>query len=1163
MTETFNTPLATDQYNLLHSGSYSGAQNVSFFANRVVFAGQVDEDLSLQTTWLQFAYDNVTEGAYTDVQIGQTIIIGTTDNLLYSAQVERLWDGRIRLSPDGTYVYTNISSANVPTGAYFWVLDTWQVEGVLSRPSTFDAATAIQLVDSTQTYLPLLPRATGLRSIYVGNADPDTGLFRIALSVTGYVEEYGASITGYQYTFRSGIATVISGSLTSPTVTVDIDPSACAVWGETWATLTVAQNDGVALTRVFGIKVHDEDHLPNVGFKNMQVRGAYDQGQNYVATLPAFAGINSILPGTPAVIWRDEETYGTTSGSLTGDNVDMFGWFQTEQDSIKGDKIYSTVTGATFQLASVGSRLAYLAMQLLIIINDNTPSLWDHMINACPRRAVWHVLTRHSTAAMLSDVAFDTDLSSEDYVFPYLPFSGKNLLDIPNAVLAQVNAAMEFAPDGRILACRDAQYISADQQADVPIIGNFTGQDGLVVGRTVSYDDSIGYVDGDGACWDSFHNGVTAFASRAPGIAQGTAQGSSQLSNQILVLGSFSNVAQAELNQRSGTFYAVSNLVEELTVDHTDGYNFIIPSRCQLFTWTLDDELVGPNNIQRVIYDTNTLWYAKSVTFTHDNVKGRRRIRVVYRRVVFTAAPGDTVPLPPPVPDTVSSYPPVPFPSLPDLPPWPDAGLTLAELPPNALKPPPGKITSKVGSTIIESDEDNAYVTQSFLQLTNPQWAGITPTDLGAFKIKQVIFDPLGPATNTCGAYLLASDGTNSAIWYTANVLQRPPEWTKGAEFSGLYNILRGTGVSGAVLAYAADAGAGTDFVDITYTAGTGPATARFGDLITITPFVGSVPSPYNQFVIDFSDCVEVKWVSGLVTNAGGPGDPSDFYWRGCNGAGDTYYLNYGSAAPVNAHVGETHVADHMSSTGYIGAGPFVLQVVGLYPPGSGNVSVRYSANYGATVGSALAVGTSFGAISGFDVQSAGSVSYAAADGAVYKATSLGGSYSSWYSIGGGANAVCLIIPYYKRNSTTVRNNTTSTPDVVVGCDDGTLLWVNGSTATATDITPSGVTEFYNANSITTAYGTHIAVFALKSGVGHLEISVDGGASWVDKTSLTSPHWIRGRRGDTSARLGAAYGQLYAGIDSVVPYSKSWDYTGGMKPRTIPNTASLSGDIYG
>lgn len=1181
MTITFNDPLDTGEYNLLRSGHYEGEQDVSFFSGRIVFAGVVDEDLSLQTTWLQFAYTGVMIGDYTDVEVNQSIVIGTTNDLLYSAKVERLWRGRIRLAPDASFVYTNISSANVPQGAYYWVTDFWEPEGVLSRPSTFDAATAIQLVDSTLTYQPLLPRITGLRTMYVGYADTITGKLRIALDVTGHVEEFGTTISSYLFAFRAGIATVISGSLFSPTVTVDIDPTACTVWGETWATLTVTQSDGAVLTRVFGIKVHNSSHLPDTGFKNMQVKGAYDASQNYTATLPAFAGVNNILPGTPAIIWRSHEVYGSTSGSLTSDNIDFVGWFQGETGAIKGDATYSTLSESTFQLAGVGERMAYFAMQLLIIINDSAPTLWDHMISANPRRAVWHIISRHSTAAVLCDVAFDTDLSTESFVFPYLPLSGKNLLDIPNAVLAQVNAALEFAPDGRMLACRDAQYLDDTGQAAVPIIAAWDGQDGFVVAATANYDDSIGYVDADGAVWDTGQTNVTAFAARAPGIAQGAAQGSSQLSNQILTLGSEPNTAQAELNQRAGTFYAVSNLVEELTVDHPDGYNFIIPSRCQFYTWTLDAELLGANNVQRIIYTTDIVWFAKSVTFTHDNEKGTRKVRVVYRRVVFDAPPADTVPLPPPIDNTIPPLPPIPFPDFPDLPPFPDIGLTLPQLPPNALKPPAGKITGKTGMTVIESDANNAYVTQSFVALTTPQWAGVTPTDLGAFKIKQVLFDPLGPATNTCGAYILASDGTSSAVWWTANVLQRPPLWTKGDEVAGVYDIIRGTKTTGSILIHSPADATASRTATVTFDADSYPYTILDGTITTggnpNNCLWGTAASGGPEAISK----VRLNFASPVTVTAAQNDYKKDNFGN-CHRF-ITMYDSLGtllfsadeqSTPPNNTWVSQSWTTGTVAGVSYIdfenenNAGITTLNVyldncqVTYTSLAGGDGAARYSANDGATFGSPLSTGTSAGAVSGFDVQSAGSVSYAAADGKVRKATSLGGSYSDWYTTPGG-NPVCLIIPYFKRNSTTVRNTTTSTPDVIAVCDDGVVLWIDGATATATTITPPGITGADNANCLTVAYGTHLALFATASGAYHLETSTNGGTSWTDKISLTSPHWIRGRRGDTTARLGAAHGQLYAGIDDKIVYSSIWDNSGGMKPRTIPNSASSSGDIYG
>lgn len=65
------------------------------------------------------------------------------------------------------------------------------------------------------------------------------------------------------------------------------------------------------------------------------------------------------------------------------------------------------------------------------------------------------------------------------------------------------------------------------------------------------------------------------------------------------------------------------------------------------------------------------------------------------------------------------------------------------------------------------------------------------------FSIKQVVLDPFGK-----GAYVLASDGTDSAVWSTPDVYAAVQVWTKGATKPGVYTILRTTNIPDAIFIY-------------------------------------------------------------------------------------------------------------------------------------------------------------------------------------------------------------------------------------------------------------------------------------------------------------------------------------------------------------------------
>jgi hypothetical protein len=230
------------------------------------------------------------------------------------------------------------------------------------------------------------------------------------------------------------------------------------------------------------------------------------------------------------------------------------------------------------------------------------------------------------------------------------------------------------------------------------------------------------------------------------------------------------------------------------------------------------------------------------------------------------------------------------------------------------------------------------------------------------------------------------------------------------------------------------------------------------------------------------------------------------------------------------------------------------------------DVLVKYSSNYGATFAGSQAPGTSPGTVGGFDVQQAGTISYAAISAAVVKASTFGGIYSAFIATTGAA-AVCIIVPWYTRNSTTAKNTTGATPDCIVALDGvdsdgGSLYWVAGGTGVKTDITPTAGMTFDSPNCVTTSYGTHIAVFGKISGVYHLYTSTNGGTSWTDRGTLTTPHFIRGRRRDNRVVTygGGNHGQLYVTDGNVIDYSYTW--LAGSS-RTMPVTGIDGFDIAG
>lgn len=1169
---SFNAALTAGQLTKIRSGSYQADYLITLCANRVVFAGRVNSDLTTPISWAQFNYNNVTVGAYTDVEIDQAILIATTND-----KTKATFRGRIRSTPTSSIIYCSESSQDFVAGAYFWVLDTYDVFYKLSRPD----ANGNELVDYDLPYAGCLPEVTGLRTAYVDYVDATSGKMRIAFSVAGYAVESGATISSYLFTFKASSYTVVSGSLSTATVTVDFNP------GEQWGKLVVTDSGGRTLTRHFYIFAHDSSNLPSTGFDNAALTADLQRG--WVMNIPAFANVDTVLPDTFAVLWRFNENYGGVAGNLdANNNIAFIGWLQREEDSASGDAAYSVLTETRFEFTGVGARLQRLVAQLLGFTLNAIPTAWGQISNLTPWRGICHFLSRYTTVSNLCDL----DFSNKDntYLFPALSTQGGTALQAVMGIAAQIDANVEFAPYGPIRVDRDASYLTTAERAALTTVVAYDYQDiispqGIV--KTLEENRQVGKVDADGLFYNANNGQVTGFTVRSPGHAQGEGAGSATLSNQILAATADSAVGLNELRQRAGNKYEVENMTEILSVDHPDGYHFIIPSRAQLFTWTLDATLPGANGVNRIVYDTGTSWLCEAFTLTRTG-NGTSACKATYRKLTRVGDLGDnTTVIPPNVEEpTVPDF---GFPAFPDEYPEaviPEIGWTEPQVPPT-LATPPGTPGGLKGGEVIVKKTTQAFMLTSFITLTAPHSNEITPADLGSYLIKQVLFDPFGTA-NALGAYLLASDGTNSAIWNTGSSLDAVPAWTKGADVTDIHTVMRTGNAAGAILSYCpVTANTWNDTLDFTagaqsflfctgasdpdaratYTAGVGWTRIynHAGSGISETRIYRAVTGNFTSISVTLTasggatlyiyDGLEKTIYATISTQAvGASGSPQTFTHNA------PFTLAHGLRIDLSNVAGDITLTISKLEASGTGVDPFTGGA------GASNAVVRYSNDYGATAGGIVVVGTPPGNVGGFDVQRAGPVSYAAVAGKVRKATTLGGAYADFINTTG-ANPVCIIIPWYARNSTTVKNTTTATPDFLVALDaadsdGGTLYWVAGGTAVKTDITPTAGMVFDNANCITTSYGTHIAVFGKIAGVYHLYTSTNGGTSWTDQGTLTNPGFVRGRRLDNRVVTygGGNHGQLYYTTGNVMGYSYTWKVG---SPRTMPATGIDGFDIAG
>lgn len=1137
MTTTFQTALQTADYNKLRStnanggNSWAGRQFITLCKNTVVFAARVNGAIS-SSSFAAIVWDTATTGAYTDVEIGETFFLSHTSDIRAA-----YYRGRVRKAADATHLYVNETSVNITDNDYIFVVYDFDLWDVLSR-----MISTTQYEDYDIAYLSLPPVVVSLQTAYV-NYDSTDAVYRIAFNVSSSysTDEYSTSSLTYQFTFVAGTYTVHSGALNTAVVTVDFNANT-----EQWGKLVITDSQGVTTTRRFYIRALGSTDAPDFNFTGAQITGSIDNGWN--ATVSAWAGVSSVLDQTFTVIWSQEYYNGTLGPLSIANNIDMVGRFHREQNSGRGDPLYSYVADVKFDIEGICTQMQRLQEQDLTTIDKGTAAKWDEISFNTPQRSIVHYLARHSTVLSLCDLTFP-DGFDLTYLFQYVPNQGGNVLDAVRGIAAQINANVEFAPDGRIQIVRDTRFLS--DKSGVVVVGNFITADFTTVGIGVDSVDKTGRLDAYGISYNA--GNVTTCRSRAPGVAQGYAAGQGTLDNQILAATSNQNAAQAELNYRAGQALAIDNLTySQDWKAATGGYHFLIPSRGQRVTHTL----ATSTNARGLSFSTSDYWQVVSVNINHNNVDGSREVTTTEELEPPTGDSGDTVPqiAGGALTNPILLQPLDPFPAIPD-----DPGNYLPDDPtPN---PYPPLVPPNTGETVIYTNGPSEYTSRSVVSNPSPVWTDVTPDDLGSDLLRDVSFDRI-TLTPPIGAYDLSSDSTNSLIRYSTDAFAKPVVWVDGTPFSGFYQILRSIGSPGGVMAYTPSTPGST--VNIAYAVGSGPATASPGSTITVASAAGGGGGAGDQevsFTLDKQCRITITSAPSYVLGAGVSN--GTVFGGSFIASAPVYYLIKPTAtnSPVDtpAHIIIDQFIVDTGGTAQGGGTPFTVVIKIEEIAGSGNAQVVYSSDYGVTIGGPVTVGATPGLVGAFDsTPVSGGATIAAAAGQVKLATTVGGSYSN--APGGTlahGNPVALVIPV-RRLDHGAYQNAVSDPDYLLGAsadNTGASLWkVAGASGTRTDITPvSGCTIApHMLTTWQTASLLNIQTVINDAGTYKLYSKI-GAASWVFRRTVTNPVYLRYKR--TSPAV------LYL-IDGDVLYV-STDHGANWRTRTSPSsTNGVAMDMY-
>lgn len=700
MTSTFQTALTTPNYTSLRGSTANNPwwahQFITLCKNTLVFAARVNGAIS-STSFAAIIWDVATTGAYTDIEIGETFFLSHTSDIRAA-----YFRGRIRKAADSTHVYINETSVNINDDDYIFVVYDFDSWDVLSR-----MVGSTQYWDYDIAFHTLAPVVAGLRTAYV-NYDPTDAAYRIAFDVSASysTDEYSTPTLTYQFTFVGGTYSVISGALNTAVVTVDFNANT-----EQWGKLVITDSQGVTRTRRFYIRAMGSTDTPDFNFTGAQITGNIDNGWN--ASVSAWSGVSGVLNQTFCVIWS-QEYYNGTLGPIYN-NIDMVGRFHREENHGRGDPLLSYVADVKFDIEGICTQMQRLQEQDLTTIDKGVAANIDEISFNTPLRSIVYYLGTHSTILSLCDLTFPNGFDLT-YLFQYVPNQGGNVLDAVKGIAHQINANVEFAPDGRIQVVRDTRFLS--NKSGVVVVGNFDNRDFTAL-NSIGVDsvNKTGKLDAYGVSYNAGR--VITCRSRAPGVAQAYAAGSSTLDNQILAATSNQNAAQTELNYRAGQQLAIDNLtfIQDWKSVH-GGYHFLIPSRGQRLTHLLTTD----TNVRGLSFGLEDFWQVVSISINHNNTDGSREVTTIEELEPPVGDSGDTVPQ---IAGGTQTNPLVlqpldPFPALPDNP-----GDYLPSDPTPSPYPP--LIPPSNGNTTIYATQTLADTAKDVINQRSPNWIGVTP----------------------------------------------------------------------------------------------------------------------------------------------------------------------------------------------------------------------------------------------------------------------------------------------------------------------------------------------------------------------------------------------------------------------------------------------------
>jgi hypothetical protein len=614
---------------------------------RRVFVARVNQATTSYPT-AQITFDNVTTGAYTDLQVGMTVLIGTS---------EGAWDlGRSYVRADSTtyedvatstVLYIGYSSRGRRAGevelldnAYVTVLDLYEMWERPAKTNPYPNSVSMDYDLGSSGFMPPVLHVGNTGGLgTLGFVDGDDVLELTfdgsgAYTVSPDAPDWFTNSKEYDV----GDGTITSGTSLDDAITVEFPP------GYRWVTRTGFDEMGRgAIPRRFCVMALEEtgENAPLATAYNIGWTRAVD-GQVLTARLKERLDPADYPPGT-VVMLLVKQRFNGVEDALGGWECKFAGWL----DGIEGSSAAGrtdTERDTTIRAVDVAGRLKQMRRAPSRMARAASAAHPYEMESATLPRYLWWELVWHTWAPAFSDIALDLT-NGDNYPFTQWSTSGNSCYALCDNLARAYGRRLTCDSRGRLQVIVDPlRQEEADRTATVQAA--ITEADWSTVERRQQPEPPVGSLKGTTALVSTTNAAdVTTAAPEVDGIAPGRVRGRGSGEERLSVMSLARN--PPEFYRRLGQDYARRNTHEHLlrlTLAHgADGG--IEPALLQWVTVTISADAV--DWLSETLSTERCL--PSEVQFALDDAGGFLTQRVTVERETFgTIAEDDPRPVAPP-----------------------------------------------------------------------------------------------------------------------------------------------------------------------------------------------------------------------------------------------------------------------------------------------------------------------------------------------------------------------------------------------------------------------------------------------------------------------------------------------------------------------------------